>query len=167
MVTSFIRWVVIRTASCALPTIWWPVVLTRTGRCCPAAKATAAWTSDGLCATTMTAGTSSWFRLNTARSSSYPASPGSRTEPATAAMRVAASSRCTGGRDETSKVMTDILYFSCDRQERGEPDEGPEGLRFCPAPSGRAPGEWIASHPRWGRSTAGRAAYVLVDVILA
>ena len=59
MATSFIRWVAIMTAPCAGPTIWWPVVFTRTGRCCPAANATAAWTSAALSATTITAGTSS------------------------------------------------------------------------------------------------------------
>src|SRR3954471_18664253 len=59
MVTSFIRRVAIRTAPCAGPTIWWPVVFTRTGRCCPAANETAAWTSAAFSVTTITAGTSS------------------------------------------------------------------------------------------------------------
>src|SRR5690348_7028213 len=104
-VTSFIRWVAITTAPGAVPTTWWPVVLTRTGRRCPAAKVTAAWTSAALSAATITAGTSSWLRLKTARSSSYPASPGSSTGPATAAARAAASSDDTDGSDESLKVI--------------------------------------------------------------
>jgi hypothetical protein len=47
----------------------------------------------------------------TARSSSYPASPGSRTEPATAVTRATVSFCCTGGSDESSKVIADVLFL--------------------------------------------------------